>query len=201
MLYSDKELAEIDLVKPFDFLTQEKVLSYGLSSYGYDVRLSSVEVFAIGRTNLDSLLLNPNDFIDDLFIDPKNFSASHPAVQKLDLKEDKSGKFFIVPPLSYILGVTEEYIKIPPNALCFTLNKSTYARSGINVPVTVLEPEWEGYLTLEIKNENQVPTKVYAEEGICQLVLMKGLPCKKSYESRKGKYQRQEKRVVFPKIK
>jgi len=196
MLLNDDELQEIGLVEPFSVESlQEGVLSWGLSAFGYDIRLSPEEMLCFSKRN-------PINLFRRLVIDPKNFTRERAKsfMTKLPLEKEGKDSYFLIPPFSYCLGVSMEYIKIPNNTLSFTFNKSTYARCGLSVPATVLEPEWEGYLTLELNNETPFGIKVYAEEGICQLVSAKGNACKESYRKKGGKYMYQEQQVVFPKI-
>ena len=148
----------------------KKAISYGLSSYGYDVR--SADEFKI-FTNINSAV-----------IDPKNFDAS----SFVDVKTN----ICIIPPNSFVLARTIEYFRIPRDVLVICLGKSTYARCGIIVNVTPLEPEWEGHITLEFSNTTNLPAKIYANEGVAQLVFLGAdTPCEISYKDRGGKYQGQ----------
>lgn len=149
---------------------QKKLISYGLSSYGYDVRSANeFKVF----TNINSAIIDPKNFNPDSFI---------------DLKTD----ICIIPPNSFVLAHTVEYFRIPRNVLVICLGKSTYARCGIIVNVTPLEPEWEGHITLEFSNTTNLPAKIYANEGVAQLIFLESLEqCKVSYKDRNGKYQGQ----------
>lgn len=156
---------------------EKPVISYGLSSYGYDVR--SADEFKI-FTNINSAI-----------IDPKNFDST----SFVDIKADVC----IIPPNSFVLARTVEYFRIPRNVLVICLGKSTYARCGIIVNVTPLEPEWEGHITLEFSNTTNLPAKIYANEGVAQLIFFEASePCRVSYKDRKGKYQGQ-KGVTLPK--
>ena len=148
----------------------KKVISYGLSSYGYDIRVSNVfKIF----TNVHNSIVDPKEFHDDSFI---------------ELKRDKC----IIPPNSFALAVSVEYFKIPRNVLTLCVGKSTYARCGIIVNVTPFEPEWEGYVTLEISNTTPLPAVIYANEGIAQVIFFESAEsCKLSYADRKGKYMKQ----------
>lgn len=154
-----------------------QLVSYGLSSYGYDVRLAGeFKVF----TNVKSTI-----------VDPKNFDCN----SFVDLESD----ICIIPPNSFVLGRTIEYFKIPREVLVVCLGKSTYARCGIIVNVTPLEPEWEGHVTLEFSNTTNLPAKIYANEGVAQFVFLEANePCAVSYKDRYGKYQGQ-KGVTLPK--
>jgi dCTP deaminase len=148
----------------------EGVISYGLSSYGYDIRCTNhFKVF----TNLNSGI-----------VDPKNFSNTN--------FNDMHGDYCIIPPNSFALTSSFEYIKVPRDCLIICLGKSTYARCGIIVNITPLEPEWEGYITMEISNTTPLPVKIYANEGIAQLIFLKANnKCEISYKDKKGKYQGQ----------
>lgn len=153
-------------------------ISFGLSSYGYDARVSNeFKIF----TNIHSTV-----------VDPKNFSQESFVTKKEDV--------CIIPPNSFVLASTVEYFKIPRNVLVICLGKSTYARCGIIVNVTPLEPEWEGHVTLEFSNTTPLPAKIYANEGACQFIFLKGdQPPEVSYADRKGKYMKQ-KGVTLPKV-
>jgi dCTP deaminase len=146
------------------------VISYGVSSYGYDVRCATeFKIF----TNINSTVVDPKNF------DPKNF---------IDIVSDVC----IIPPNSFALARTVEYFKIPRNVLTICLGKSTYARCGIIVNVTPLEPEWEGHVTLEFSNTTPLPAKIYANEGVAQMLFFEADEvCEVSYLDRKGKYQGQ----------
>ena len=147
-----------------------KIVSYGTSSYGYDVRCArDFKVF----TNINSAI-----------VDPKNFDAN----SFVDVQSDVC----IIPPNSFALAHTVEYFKIPRNVLTICLGKSTYARCGIIVNVTPLEPEWEGHVTLEFSNTTNLPAKIYANEGVAQMLFLESDEiCEISYADRKGKYQGQ----------
>ncbi len=148
----------------------ERIVSYGLSSYGYDVRVSNhFKVF----TNVYNSLVDPKAFTEDAFV---------------DIHADMC----IIPPNSFALARTVEYFKIPRNILTICLGKSTYARCGIIVNVTPFEPEWEGHVTIEISNTTPLPAKIYANEGIAQVIFFEAEnACQVSYAERNGKYQRQ----------
>lgn len=156
---------------------QGKVISYGTSSYGYDVRCADeFKVF----TNINSVIVDPKNF------DPSSF---------VDVKADVC----IIPPNSFALARTVEYFKIPRDVLTVCLGKSTYARCGIIVNVTPLEPEWEGHVTLEFSNTTPLPAKIYANEGVAQMLFFGGDEiCETSYKDRGGKYQGQQ-GVTLPK--
>jgi dCTP deaminase len=167
------------MIKPFVKKQVRKgVISYGVSSYGYDIRVArEFKIF----TNLNSTLVDPKNF------DPKSF---------VTIKADHC----IIPPNSFALAKTVEYFKIPRDVLTVCVGKSTYARCGIIINVTPFEPEWEGVVTLEISNTTPLPAKIYANEGIAQVLFFKGdRPCGISYKDKKGKYQKQ-KGLVLAKI-
>ncbi len=154
-----------------------KAISYGTSSYGYDVRCSDeFKIF----TNINSTIVDPKTF------DPHSFV-------------DRKANECIIPPNSFALARTVEYFKIPRNVLVICLGKSTYARCGIIVNVTPLEPEWEGHVTLEFSNTTPLPARIYANEGVAQMLFFESdEPCETSYKDRGGKYQGQ-KGVTLPK--
>ena len=149
----------------------ERVISYGTSSYGYDVRCSDeFKIF----TNIHSATVDPKEFDKNSFVDIQGDSC-------------------IIPPNSFALARTVEYFRIPRSVLTICLGKSTYARCGIIVNVTPLEPEWEGHVTLELSNTTPLPAKVYANEGIAQMIFFESTEsCSVSYSDRKGKYQKQK---------
>jgi dCTP deaminase len=167
------------MIDPFvESSMREGVVSYGVSSYGYDIRVSNeFKVF----TNVNSAIVDPKNFVPASFV---------------DLTTDVC----IIPPNSFALSRTVEYFRIPRDVLVVCVGKSTYARCGLIVNVTPLEPEWEGYLTLEISNTTPLPAKVYANEGIAQLLFLGGDGiCEQSYKDKKGKYQGQI-GVTLPRI-
>jgi dCTP deaminase len=154
------------------------LVSYGLSSYGYDLRVADeFKVF----TNVYNTIVDPKNFSADSFVDIK-------------------GPYCIIPGNSFALARSVEYFRIPRNILTLCIGKSTYARCGIIVNVTPFEPEWEGYVTIEISNTTPLPAKIYANEGIAQVLFFESLtPCSVSYKDRKGKYMMQE-GIVVPRI-
>jgi len=164
---------------------QKPVLSYGCSSYGYDLRLSAKE-FLIFR-HIPGTVMNPKKF------NPNN-------LEKTILHHDDDGDFFILPAHSYGLGVALEKMKVPENITVICIGKSTYARLGIIVNTTPAEAGWEGHLTLEFSNSSGADCRIYANEGICQLLFFEGDPCSTTYEARKGKYQNQPEKVTLAKI-
>jgi dCTP deaminase len=167
------------MIDPFvDKQVREGVVSYGVSSYGYDIRVADeFKVF----TNINTTVIDPKAF------DPRSFV-------------DITAPVCIVPPNSFALARTIEYFRIPRDVLTVCLGKSTYARCGIIVNVTPFEPEWEGTATLEISNTTPLPAKIYANEGIAQVLFFQSdEPCATSYREKKGKYQAQQ-MVTLPKI-
>jgi dCTP deaminase len=175
-----KEMAENHgLLEPFvEKQTRNGVISYGLSSYGYDIRVANeFKVF----TNVHSTI-----------VDPKNFDPS--------AYVDYTGDVCIIPPNSFVLARSVERVRMPRNVSGIVLCKSTYIRAGVLIPTTVLEAGWEGIITLEISNVTPLPAKIYANEGIAQVLFFEGdEECLTSYADRKGKYQDQ-KGVVLPRI-
>ena len=178
-----KMAGEKNMISPFEpnqiqSLAGNKVISYGTSSYGYDVRCSSnFKVF----TNINSAVVDPKNFDKNSFV-------------------DYEGDTCIIPPNSFALASTIEYFKIPRSVLTICLGKSTYARCGIIVNVTPLEPGWEGHVTLEFSNTTPLPAKIYANEGVAQFVFIKGNEKPEiTYAKRKGKYMKQ-KGVTLPKV-
>jgi dCTP deaminase len=174
-----KMALEHGMIEPFeDRQVRDGVVSYGLSSYGYDIRIADeFKVF----TNINSTV-----------VDPKNFDAR----SFVDVK----GNICIIPPNSFALSRTVEYFRIPRDVLTVCVGKSTYARCGLIVNVTPFEPEWEGFVTLEISNTTPLPAKVYANEGIAQVLFFQSdETCEVSYADKKGKYQRQQ-GLTLPKL-
>ncbi|MGA0333857.1 MAG: dCTP deaminase [Kiritimatiellia bacterium] len=184
------QAAREGMITPFEptlvsQVEDRKVLSFGLSSYGYDIRLS------------------PNDFrifrhIPGTVIDPKAFNPAN--LESVPLHEDAHGKYFILPAHSYGLGVALEALKIPDSISVLCIGKSTYARVGCIANLTPAEAGWEGHLTLEFSNASHADCRIYAEEGIVQLLFFEGDPCETSYARRKGKYQHQTHEVTLPRV-
>ena len=163
---------EHGMIEPFeDRQVRQGVISYGLSSYGYDIRVADeFKVF----TNINNTVVDPKNFDDRSFV---------------DMKTDVC----IIPPNSFALAKTVEYFRIPRDVLTVCVGKSTYARCGLIVNVTPFEPEWEGFVTLEISNTTPLPAKVYANEGISQVLFFQSdETCEVSYADKKGKYQKQQ---------
>jgi dCTP deaminase len=170
---------EHKMIDPFtDGQKRDGVISYGTSSYGYDIRVADeYKIF----TNVYSAVVDPKAFDNRSMVDFK-------------------GDVCVIPPNSFALARTVEYFRIPRSVLTICLGKSTYARCGIIVNVTPFEPEWEGYVTLEISNTTPLPAKIYSNEGIAQVLFFEGdEPCEVSYADKKGKYQKQL-GVVLPKL-
>lgn len=161
------------------------VLSYGLSSYGYDIRLSPKD-FRIFR------------HVPGTVIDPKRFNPEN--LEAAPLHQDDQGEFFILPGHSYGLGVALERLNIPESVTVLCIGKSTYARAGIIANLTPAEAGWRGHLTLEFSNSSPADARIYAGEGCVQLLFFEGDPCEVSYEARKGKYQDQEEQVTIARI-
>jgi dCTP deaminase len=183
MLKSDRWIRrmanEHGMINPFsEKQVREGVISFGLSSYGYDLRVADeFKIF----TNVNCTV-----------VDPKNFDERSFVTVRSDV--------CIVPPNSFALARSVEYFKIPRTVLTICVGKSTYARCGIIVNVTPFEPEWEGFVTLEISNTTPLPAKIYANEGLCQIIFFESDEiCETSYADRKGKYQAQ-KGIVLPKL-
>ena len=169
-----------DMISPFeDKQVSKQKISYGLSSYGYDIRVTDeYKIF----TNVNNSIIDPKRFDENSFV---NFK----------------GDVCIVPANSFALARSVEYFKIPRNVLTICLGKSTYARCGIIVNVTPFEPEWEGHVTLEISNTTPLPAKIYSNEGLCQVLFFESDEvCETSYKDKKGKYQKQT-GITLPKIK
>jgi dCTP deaminase len=170
---------EKGMIKPFeDRQVRKGGISYGLSSYGYDIRIADeFKIF----TNINTTIVDPKSF------DPRSFV-------------DYQGEVAVIPPNSFALGRSVEYFKIPRNVLTICVGKSTYARCGIITNVTPFEPEWEGYVTLEISNTTPLPAKIYANEGIAQVLFFESdETCETSYADRQGKYQGQQ-GIVLPTV-
>jgi dCTP deaminase len=191
MLLSDLEitaLASEGMITPF---TPElvrsvdqgrKVLSYGLSSYGYDLRLSPKEFWTFRP-------------LKDSVVDPKAFNPAHLAPASL-FHDPDHGTYYILPANSYGLGVTLEHLSLPEDVTAIFIGKSTYARAGVIANLTPGEAGWQGHLTLEFSNSSNCPCRIYANEGIVQALFFRGTPCNTTYKDRAGKYQNQPHTVV-----
>ncbi len=182
MVKSDRwirEMAQKGMIEPFNKKQVRKgVISYGVSSYGYDMRIGGeFKIF----TNINNTVVDPKNF------DPKSFV-------------DYKGDVCIIPPNSFLLASSLEYFRIPRDVLVICLGKSTYARCGLVVNVTPLEPEWEGHVTIEISNTTPLPARIYANEGIAQLIFLQAAEiCEVSYKDKSGKYQAQ-KGITLPRM-
>ena len=183
MIKSDRWIKRMaldhELIKPFEERqVRTGTISYGLSSYGYDIRIADeFKIF----TNINNTIVDPKAFDTRSFVDFK-------------------GDVCIIPPNSFALGRSVEYFKIPRNIMTITVGKSTYARCGIITNVTPFEPEWEGFVTLEISNTTPLPAKIYANEGIAQVLFFESDEvCEVSYADRQGKYQGQQ-GIMLPKV-
>ncbi|MGC1310255.1 MAG: dCTP deaminase [Phormidesmis sp.] len=191
-----KEAANKGMIAPFESSLirraqlpsqpqESPVISYGLSSYGYDIRLSANE-FRIFR------------HVPGTVIDPKNFNPEN--LEPTKLKKDDNGSYFILPAHSYGLGVALERLQMPDNITTVCIGKSTYARCGIIANLTPAEAGWRGYLTLEFSNSSSADCRIYANEGVVQLLFLEGEPCQVSYEARRGKYQDQPEAVTIARV-
>lgn len=187
----DWKIRELGLIDNFiEEQTYKRRLGTGLSSFGYDLRLSSKEFKYITRyTNQD-------------IIDPKGFNRG--LLEDCELKIDPVYKdaYFILPPLSYGLGVSIEHITVPSFLTGRVVGKSTYARSGIICPITPIEAGWKGYLTIELFNATPLPVKIYANEGCCQVLFEESSEgeCETNYDDRSGKYQNQKENIQIAKV-
>lgn len=173
---------EPQLVRRIDDLP---VISYGLSSFGYDIRLSPLE-FRVFR------------HIPGTIVDPKYFNPDN--LEPVKLHQDQHGDFFILPAHSYGLGVALERLAVPDNITVLCIGKSTYARVGLIANLTPAEAGWRGHLTLEFSNSSSADCRIYAKEGVVQLLFLEGEPCQISYEKRRGKYQDQPEQVVVSRV-
>ncbi|MFC2054116.1 dCTP deaminase [Chloroflexota bacterium] len=174
-----KMVREEGMIEPFaENQVHDGVISYGVSSYGYDIRMADeFKIF----TNVYSAIVDPKDFMSDSMVDFR-------------------GDVCVIPPNSFVLARTIEYFRIPRSVLTICVGKSTYARCGIIVNVTPFEPQWEGFVTLEISNTTPLPARIYANEGIAQVLFFQAdEECETSYADKKGKYQKQES-IVLPKL-
>jgi dCTP deaminase len=191
MILNDSQitrLARKGMIRPFTpklvrRIAGRQVLSYGLCSFGYDLRLSPKE-FKIFR------------HVPGKVVDPKDFSPA--SLESAELHHDARGRFFILPGRSYGLGVAIEQMHLPDNVSALCVGKSTYARCGIIANVTPAEAGWQGHLTLEFSNSSAADCRIYASEGIVQMVFFQGEPCQTSYSTRSGKYQKQAHRITLP---
>lgn len=194
MILNDKKINHlantVGIITPFEkqlvsTVNKRKVVSYGLSSYGYDIRLSEKD-FRIVKAQKEKIN------------DPKRFNDD--SVESLTSLVDNNGEFFIIPAHGYALGVSVEAFNMPENVTGLCVGKSTYARAGIIANITPLEAGWCGYLTLEFANTSNTPCRLYVNEGIAQVQFFEGEKCNTSYSERKGKYQNQPQTVILSKV-
>ena len=194
MILNDEQISEHasrGMIDPFEpklvreVEGQPRVLSYGLSSFGYDLRLSPREFKGFRH-------------IPGTVGDPKSFRSQN--LECVALEQDELGSFFILPARSYGLGVAVEKLSLPTDVTAICVGKSTYARCGIIANVTPAEAGWTGHLTLEFSNSSAADCRIYADEGIVQMLFFQGSPCKTSYLERAGKYQNQEQQITLPKM-
>jgi dCTP deaminase len=185
------EMAGKGMIAPFEpklirrTESNNPVISYGLSSYGYDLRLSPKD-FRIFR------------HVPGTVVDPKNFTSAN--LESAPLHRDDFGEYFILPAHSYGLGVALERLEVPNNITVICIGKSTYARIGIIANLTPAEAGWRGNLTLEFSNSSSADCRIYANEGIVQLLFLEGVPCAVSYDDRRGKYQDQIEQVTLARV-
>lgn len=193
MLKNDKWIinqAKKGMITPFEptlirQVDSKGVISFGLSSYGYDIRLSPKE-FRIFR------------HIPGTVVDPKNFNPAN--LEPTPLHQDSAGEFFVLPAHSYGLGVALERLEVPENITVICIGKSTYARCGIVANLTPAEAAWRGHLTLEFSNSSSADCRIYANEGVVQLLFFEGEACAVNYQARQGKYQDQPEAVTLAKV-
>ena len=183
----DSQIRELVGIEPFEpAIKREGRISYGVSSYGYDVRVGTrFKIFTPTPRHGDIAVVDPKRFSDEMMVEVD--------VAKAGGQGEGDSRYVIIPPNSFALCETVEYIEVPRDMLAICVGKSTYARCGLIVNVTPLEPEWRGKVTLEISNTTPLPARVYANEGIAQLLFLKAdTVCEKSYADKAGKYQDQE---------
>lgn len=193
MILNDIQIATAarkGMIRPFSprlvrLAARRPVLSHGLGSFGYDLRLSPKE-FKIFR------------HLPGHVVDPKNFTPA--SVETAPLHRDAHGAYFILPGRSYGLGVAVEHLHLPDDVSAICVGKSTYARCGIIANVTPAEAGWKGYLTLEFSNSSAADCRIYAGEGVVQMIFLRGERCRTSYSARTGKYQDQSARITLPRI-
>lgn len=176
---------QIEAAHPDGSQPLQRVISFGLSSYGYDLRLSARE-FRVFR------------HVPGTIVDPKNFNPAN--LEPAALHHDANGSYFILPAHSYGLGVALEHLSVPENVTVICIGKSTYARIGLIANLTPAEAGWRGHLTLEFSNSSSADCRIYANEGIVQLLFFEGEPCAVSYQTRQGKYQDQEEAVTLARL-
>lgn len=182
--FCNEQVREIRTL-PEDWAPTRKVISYGVSSYGYDLRLSPEEFFIFRH--------RPGQVVN-----PKNFDPGQ--VESAVLERDRFGEYFVIPGNSYGLGVALEELTVPDNITVLCMGKSTYARCGIIANLTPAEAGWRGHLTLEFSNASSADCRIYANEGVVQLLFLEGAPCDVTYSDRNGKYQGQQQEVVHARV-
>jgi dCTP deaminase len=201
-LLSDYDIMQCEgMIEPFtDRIVREiegrKILSYGLGSYGYDVRLSGAEFFIYNNA---SEIYGPDTHSIDC-IDPKAFDKAKylkPAEKHCD---DQGNVYFLIPPYRYAMAVVEECLNMPSDVTAIGFGKSSYARVGVNTHITPIEAGWKGHLTVAMSNSTGFPAKVYVDEGLAQILFFRSVECRTSYEDRSGKYQNQGKTVTTAKV-
>lgn len=185
-----KEMSEKGMISPFEpSLIRKKdstpIISYGTSSFGYDLRLSPKE-FKVFK------------HIPGTVVDPKKFNPEN--LESVKLQSDQFGDFFILPKQSYGLGVSLERVEMPPNVTAICIGKSTMARCGIIANLTPIEARFKGWITLEFSNSSHADCRLYANEGIVQLLFLEGEPCRTTYDDRKGKYQDQQHKITIARV-
>ncbi len=191
---SDRQIRERVRIEPFeDAIKRSGKISFGVSSYGYDVRVGTrFKIFTPTTRSGDVAVVDPKRFSDDFMVEVDLDDAAH--------AQEGPDKYVIIPPNSFALCETVEFVEVPRDVLVICVGKSTYARCGLIVNVTPLEPEWRGKVTLEISNTTPLPARVYANEGIAQLVFLRADEvCEKSYADKAGKYQDQA-GLTLPKV-
>lgn len=166
-------------------ISDKKVLSYGCSSYGYDLRLSPADFRVFQH-------------VPGTIMDPKAFNPAN--LRNVELRSDANGQFFVLPAHSYGLGVALEHLRVPADVTVICLGKSTYARCGVIANMTPAEAGWQGHLTLEFSNSSGADCRIYVNEGICQLLFFQGEPCATTYQDRSGKYQHQAHEVTLARV-
>ncbi|AND75566.1 dCTP deaminase [Nostoc phage N1] len=194
MILNDQQIIKLceeqDMISPYErsqirLVAGLKTVSYGLSSFGYDIRLSGKEFYTFRH-------------IPGTIVDPKNFNPHNLSVSPL--LHDEHGNYFVIPANSYGLGVAIEKLQIPKDVSVICMGKSTYARCGIIANITPAEAGWKGHLTLEFSNSSSADCRIYANEGVVQLLFLQGKECETSYSDRNGKYQDQPETVIVPRM-
>lgn len=207
-----KVLAKDGMIRPFEprlikrlerdgpfGLTTQRLISYGLSSFGYDIRLSPLD-FRIFQ-HVPGTVVDPKRINDKNLVKAPLYGNIDGSVEEIDPGyASELESFFILPANTYGLGVAVEYLKVPRDVTVLCVGKSSYARVGLIANLTPAESEWRGHLTLEFSNSSSADVKIYANEGVVQLLFLKGEPCEISYADRNGKYQDQDQEVTLPRV-